>query len=92
MALPNLAGKDQTFADFSRLVSFFTLGGHSRRDTDVESFYGGGATPSNESLGDFRQRPDSQASTPTFDYVNGSVGYEIYPAWVNARTQPISKE
>ncbi|KIO22848.1 glycosyltransferase family 48 protein [Tulasnella calospora MUT 4182] len=70
--------------------------GHSRGGTDVESmgggFYDRGTTPSAESLQDFHRRPDSQASLPTFDYASGSVGYEIYPAWVNARGCPISKE
>ncbi|KAG8976514.1 1,3-beta-D-glucan synthase, partial [Tulasnella sp. 427] len=90
---PNL---DQTLIPNFFPSQLFT-GGHSRRDTDVESMVGGGfydrgATPSAESLRDFNSRPDSQASIPTFDYVSGSVGYEIYPAWVNARGCPISKE
>lgn len=54
--------------------------------------YGPRPTPSSESLNDLR-RPESEASTPTFaDYGNGGAGYEMYPAWVNARQVPISKE
>ncbi|KAG9009427.1 1,3-beta-D-glucan synthase [Tulasnella sp. JGI-2019a] len=71
--------------------------GHERRDADVESetdVYPARRTPSSESLEGAPRRPDSEASTPTFaDYGAGAgLGYEMYPAWVNARQVPISKE
>ncbi|KAG8899879.1 1,3-beta-D-glucan synthase [Tulasnella sp. 403] len=66
---------------------------HPRPDLDAESiqdFYR--ATPSSDSLPDVRIRPESGASTPTFDFGTGSPGYEMYPAWVNSRNPPMSKE
>lgn len=96
VALPNLGGRSNNANSPPNCFFFYHLGGHSGRGTDVESMGGGiydrGTTPSAESLQDFHRRPDSQASLPTFDYASGSLGYEIYPAWVNARGCPISKE
>lgn len=70
-----------------------------RPDIDAESvndFYVQRHTPSTDSLQDIHRRRDSEASTPTFDYQNsdyqGGSSYEMYPAWVNSRTVPISKE